>query len=108
LIEGKDRAIKDVVIKTLSPMGSSKAPRCDFCLNILAAAPSRKSVEIAMRKTMNDVCVFPDRMKYKKTGLKMSRDRDMILGIVKMTFLLFFLIVSSTVSYSILSGRAIY
>ncbi len=74
-------------------MGSSKAPRFDFCLSILAMAPSKKSVEIAMRKVMKEACVFPDRTKYKKTGLKIRRDRDMILGIVMMAFLVLFLIV---------------
>jgi hypothetical protein len=91
LIEGMERTIKDMVMRTLSPRGSRRAPRLDFCLKILATAPSKKSVEIAMIKIMKASRVFLARMKYRKTGLKARRDIEIILGMVMTaSFLLFF------------------
>ena len=95
LIEGIERAIKDMVMSTLSPMGSRRAPRFDFCLKILAIAPSKKSVETATINIIKASNVFPERIKSNNTGLKTRREIEMILGTVIISFFSFFFIVST-------------
>ncbi len=100
LIEGMESAIKDSVMSILSPMGSKRAPIFDFCLRILAKAPSKKSVKTAMIKMIKASLVFLHKTKCKKIGLSTRREKDMILGIVTIPFLFLFLISSANFKFN--------